>query len=196
MRAFLGLANYYRRFIKDYVEMARPLNNLLRIDQEFEWEERHTEVFQNIKIALLTEPVLARPDWNKLFRLYTDASAIGLGAVLSQDDDQGREYPVLYLSKATNRSERNYGPTQLECLAVVWSIKKLRHYLIGRHFEVIMDHAALKYLMNTKNHVGRMARWVAYLQEYDMEIKYRKESSTRMQMLYQEYPGMEPKAGL
>src|SRR3954470_18785324 len=154
--------------------MARPLNNLLRIDQEFEWEERHTEAFRNIKISLLTEPVLARPDWNKLFRLYTDASAVGLGAVLSQDDDQGREHPVLYLSKATNRRERNYGPTQLEGLVVFWVVKKLHHYLIGRHFEVITDHQALVWLINTKNHIGRMARWVAYLQEYDMKIKHRK----------------------
>jgi hypothetical protein len=174
MRAFLGLANYYRRFIKDYAMITRPLNHLLRNDQDFYWTSEQTEAFRTVKLKLCTEPILARPDWNKLFTLYTDASAIGLGAVLSQKDDQGKEHPVIYWSKATNRAQSNYGPTQLECLAVVQAVKKLRHYLVGRYFEVVTDHAALAWLMNTKNHTGRMARWVAYLQEYDMKILYRK----------------------
>jgi deoxyuridine 5'-triphosphate nucleotidohydrolase len=174
LRAFLGLANYYRRFIQGYADITRPLNKLLRLDQDFEWTNDQTQAFRTIKLRLCSEPILARPDWNKTFKLYTDASAIGLGAVLSQDDDEGRERVIIYLSRSTTRPERNYGPTQLECLAVVWSIKKLRHYLIGRHFKVVTDHRALKWLMTSRDPVGRMARWVAYLQEYDMEIQYRK----------------------
>lgn len=174
VRAFLGLAMYYRRFIQNFATIAAPLNQLLRKGQSLTWTPEQEKAFRELKIALSTNPVLARPNWERMLRLFTDACAIGLGAVLAQDDDSGRERVICYASKGTRGAEQNYGATKLECLAVVWAVKWFRYYLIGRHFEVITDHSALKWLFSRPDPHGLYARWILTLQEYDMEVKYRK----------------------
>src|SRR5579862_331223 len=101
MRAFLGLATYYRRFIKDFSQLASPLNLLLRKNEPFKWTTKQEEAFKLLKTKLTQAPILARPDFKKKFTLYTDASAIGLGAVLSQHDEKGNERVILYTSRGT-----------------------------------------------------------------------------------------------
>src|ERR1700748_908058 len=128
MRALLGLATYYRRFIKRFASIAESLYATLKKD--YSWKNRlqgkdnpEWEAFNKIKLALAAAPVLAKPDWTKLFRLYTDASAIGVGAVLSQDDAKGQEQVICYASRGTRRAEKNYESIKIECLAVVWAVK-------------------------------------------------------------------------
>ena len=175
IRAFLGLAMYYRRFVKNFATIAEPLNDLLRKNPQTKfWTTKHQNAFDQIKQALITSPVLAKPDWTKVFKLYTDACATGLGAILTQDDEQGHERVICYASRGTRGAEQNYESTKLECLAVVWAIKWFRYYLIGRHFEVITDHSALKWLFNKPDPQGLYARWIMTMQEYDFKVQYRK----------------------
>jgi hypothetical protein len=175
IRAFLGLAMYYRRFVKNFANIAEPLNDLLKKNPRTRfWTAKHQKAFDQIKEALTTSPVLAKPDWTKPFKLYTDACATGLGAILTQDDEQGHERVICYASRGTRGAEQNYESTKLECLAVVWAIKWFRYYLIGRHFEVITDHSALKWLFNKQDPQGLYARWIMTMQEYDFKVQYRK----------------------
>ena len=130
------------------------------------------EAFKQLKIALITAPVLARPDFTKEFKLYTDASAIGLGAILAQGE-KDEERVIAYASRGTRGAEKNYGSTQLECLAVVWAVELFRHYLLGRHFTVITDHSALQWLFNINDPSRLHARWIMRMQVYDMTVTYR-----------------------
>jgi hypothetical protein len=125
------------------------------------------------------EPILVRPNWEKEFKLYTDASKIGLGAVLTQDDEEGRERVICYASQGTKGGQRNYGATQLECLAVVWAIDWFRYYLIGRRFKLYTDNSALKWLLKQKEPSGIFARWIMKLQPYQMDVYYRKGTQNR-----------------
>ena len=190
LKGFLGLASYYRRFIKDFSKIAKSLNDLMKginyekgikqknqnkwIDITKEWKEKQEESFQILKERLCTAPVLVYPDFEKEFILYTDASGYALGAVLSQIGKDGKEQVVYYASKTLTDAERNYSTTELECYAVVWAVEKFHYYLDGKKFKVITDHYALKWL--EKNALkGWRARWILRLQPYlrDMEIIYK-----------------------
>ncbi|OWY96951.1 protease, Reverse transcriptase, ribonuclease H, integrase, partial [Phytophthora megakarya] len=117
-------------------------------------------------------PLLAYPDFTRPFRLITDASKVGLGAALTQDQGHG-EQPVAYASKINSTTVANYSITDLECGAVVWAVELFRPYLYGRRFTLVTDRAALKWLMTSKDLTGRVHRWALQLQEYDFEIEYR-----------------------
>ena len=121
----------------------------------------------------MTLPILAYPNFEKPFILYTDASTFALGAILAQKDEQKREHVIAYASRSLNKHERNYAITELECLAVIWAVKHFHHYLHGQKFTVITDHAALKYLMKMPNPVGKLGRWLMILNGYDLEITNR-----------------------
>jgi RNase H-like domain found in reverse transcriptase/Reverse transcriptase (RNA-dependent DNA polymerase) len=200
LRGFLGLAKYYRKFIKDFAKIARPLNDLtkgvkskpleirdgikmkrkkLPIEKNMEnkefmnnWGEKQEEAFILLKEKLITAPILIYPDFEKEFILYTDASKIALGAVLHQIGNDGKEHVVAYENKTLNSAEQNYSTTELECLAVVWAIEKFDYYIEGKKFKVITDHIALKWLFNKAIPKGRIGRWIARLQPYicNMEI--------------------------
>jgi hypothetical protein len=129
---------------------------LLKKDQPFEWREKQQHAFDRLKERLIKAPILQYPDFEIPFTLYTDASKKGLGAVLSQKKD-GKEYIIAYASRSTNKTEENYPITDLECLAIVWSIKHFHHYL-SRPFTIVTDHAALKWLKTSKMPKGRRAR--------------------------------------
>lgn len=173
VRSFLGIASYYRRFIKDFAAIARPLHDQTKTKKKIPWTQQTTESFETLKKLLTTAPVLARPDFNKEFILVTDASKLGLGCVLSQLDEDGKEHPVVFASRGLKPNEANYAPTKLECLAVIWAVKLFRPYLHGKKFMIITDHSALTGLLKTPNPTGLIARWIVTLSEYDFDIKYR-----------------------
>ena len=172
VRSFLGLASYYRRFIQGFAEIAKPLHRLTEKNNTWHWTKECQEAFRELKTRLINAPILAYPSSEGRFILDTDASGQGIGAVLSQVQD-GVEKVVSYASRSLNKSERNYCVTRRELLAVVYFIKKHRHYLYGRDFEVRTDHAALKWLLSFKDPEGQLARWLDALSEYHFTITHR-----------------------
>ena len=174
LRSFLGLAGYYRKFVKGFSQIAAPLFKLLRNQELFIWTMDQEEAFQQIKQHLTTAPILIYPDFTKKFYLYTDASNSGLGAVLSQKDKDGREQVVAYASVTLKPNEQKYGVTEKEALAVVWAVRQFRHYILGTVFEIITDHNALRWLFkNQQSHSARVNRWIMSLMEYTFIITYR-----------------------
>ncbi|UYV73515.1 hypothetical protein LAZ67_10003901, partial [Cordylochernes scorpioides] len=169
VQSFLGMCSYYRKFIKDFSKIADPLTNLIKKSVSFTWTERQEEAFQTLKIALLSPPILGHFNPNASTYVHTDASNIGIGATLVQDIG-GEEKVISYLSRTLSKAEQNYSTTEKECLAVVWSMSKLRPYLYGRHFKIVTDHHALCWLKNLKDPTGRLARWALKIQEYDFDI--------------------------
>ncbi|KAG2211528.1 hypothetical protein INT45_007797 [Circinella minor] len=172
VRSFVSLCGYYRRFIKSFAKICRPLYNQLQNDRP-PWNEETTKAFETLKSALCNAPILTRANFDKEFILFTDASHDGLGAVLSQLDEQNREQVVLYISRGLTPSERNYGITKLEMLAAVWAIKSLRPYLLSRRFKLVTDHVSIKGLLDTPRPEGQIARWINLLSEYNFDVIYR-----------------------
>lgn len=173
VRQFLGLASYYRRYILRFADVAAPLHALTKKGMSFTWTSECAEAFLTLKNLLLQAPVLAYPRFSGNtgeFVLQTDASAVGLGAVLEQDD-----HVVAYASRSLSTPERQYSVIQKECLAVVYALKQFRHYLLGRHFRLLTDHAPLQWLSAQKME-GMLCRWALAMQEYDFDIVYRKGS--------------------
>jgi hypothetical protein len=173
LRAALGLFSYYRKFIKDFSRIAKPITELLKKDIPFHWEEKQQTAFERLKQHLTQAPILQYPDFTKGFILYTDASTKGLGAVLSQQQANGKEGVIAYASRSLNKAEENYSITDLECLAIVWAVKYFQHYLCLQPFKIVTDHSALKWLQTCKIPTGRRARWIMDLQQYDFEIQHR-----------------------
>jgi len=150
VRSFLGLTGYYRQYIADYATIASPLTDLTRksVPNKVSWEICHQDAFDRLRNALASKPILKLPDMNKEFIVQTDASDIGLGAVLLQVWENER-WPVMYASRKLNTEERNYSIIEKECLAIIWSLKKFYQYLYGRHFVIETDHQPLKYLQTS-----------------------------------------------
>jgi len=174
VRGFLGLASYYRRFIKDFSKLAKPITELLRKDTKFEWSEKQEKSFQQMKEKLTTAPVLAYPNFEKEFIIYTNASNIALGAVLSQEGDEGEEHVIQYAARSLSRAEQVYTTTEKECLAVIWAVNKFHHYIHGKKCKVVTDHYSLQWLHTQPIKGGRIGRWIIKLQPYDLEIVHRK----------------------
>ncbi|KAE9050220.1 hypothetical protein PR001_g2601 [Phytophthora rubi] len=172
VKRFVHLAGYYRKFIASFGSIMAPLTRLLKKSSEWEWTEEQEFAFERVKAALTTRPLLVYPNFELPFRLVTDASKTGLGACSMQDQGRGWQ-PVAFASKVNSNAEANYSITELECLAVVWSVKLFRPYLYGRAFTIITDHSALKWLMTRPNLAGRLHRWSLTRQEYEFEILYR-----------------------
>ena len=173
LRSFLGLASYYRRFIPCFSKIASPLHLLTRKDAPFDWTPACDVAFCQLKQYLTSAPVLAFPLFDREFLLDTDASGLGLGAVLAQKQDDGLVRPIAFASRTLHPHEVNYGSTEMEALAVVWAVKHFRHYLYGHKCQVYTNHEALKSLQNTPHPSGKLARWGLALQEVDLTIHYR-----------------------
>ncbi|CAF1137087.1 unnamed protein product, partial [Brachionus calyciflorus] len=174
LQQFIGLCNYYRRFINDFAKIATPLFKLLQKDVKWIWSEECEASFLCLKEKLVSRPTLRLHDLKRPFILYTDMSGYALGAILTHKDDDGNEYVCAYASRILKNAEINYGITEKECLAVVWAIKFYRVYLYGTHFKIITDHSELAWLMKIVDPTDRLARWSIYLQAYDFEIIHRK----------------------
>ena len=168
LRRFLGMASYYRRFIAEFAEIAQPLHALTTNDISFQWSETCEKAFQNLLHCLSSTPVLVFPDFSQQFVVETDASNIGLGAVLMQGNNV-----IEYASRALTKTEQNYSATEKECLAMVWALQKFAMYLEGSHFKVITDHKPLTYLLSLKEPRGKLARWRVELDNFDFEIQHR-----------------------
>lgn len=173
IRSFLGHAGFYRRFIKDFSQIAKPLNALLQKEQEFDFTPECLEAFHKLKAALISTPIVQAPDWSLPFELMCDASDTAVGAVLGQRKDK-KLHVIYYMSKTLNEAQRNYTTTEKEFLAVVHAFEKFRDYLVGSKTIVYTDHAAIRYLMNKKDAKPRLIRWVLLLQEFDVEIRDKK----------------------
>ncbi|KAJ4717036.1 DNA-directed DNA polymerase [Melia azedarach] len=173
VRSFLGHAGFYRRFIKNFSVISKPLCNLLSKDTLFEWTESCQEAFVKLKSMLTSAPIMQPPDWTLPFEIMCDASDYAVGAVLGQRKDK-KSYVIYYASKTLNSAQVNYSTTQKELLAVVFALDKFRSYLVGSPIVVFSDHAALKYLLSKKDAKPRLIRWILLLQEFDLTIQDKK----------------------
>ena len=169
VRSFLGLCSYYRRFIYQFSDIAKPLHNLTKKGQAFLWTEECMNAFVTLKQKLTEAPVLAYPDFEKEFILDTDVSYVSIAAVLSQKID-GKEHVIAYASRTLSQCEKQYCVTRKELLPVVNYVKHFRHYLYGKKFTLRTDHGSLRLIMNFKNLEGQVARWQERLASYDMKI--------------------------
>ncbi|XP_065438320.1 uncharacterized protein LOC135981052 [Chrysemys picta bellii] len=172
VQAFIGMAGYYRRFVPHFSAIAAPITELCKKGKpdKVVWTEECQEALRALKEALVSGPVLANPDFDKPFMVFTDASDTGLGAVLMQEDEKGERHPIVYLSKKLLPREQNYAAIEKECLAMVWALKKLEPYLFGRHFTVHTDHSPLTWLHQMKGANAKLLRWSLLLQDYDMDV--------------------------
>ena len=170
VRAFLGLAQFYRKYIKSFAQIALPLNKLLRKDTKFKWTEECNTAFLTLKKALVTAPVLAFAQFDKPFILAVDSSDESIGFVLSQLDSEGKEHPIAYGGRALRNEELRWHITDKEGLALVEAVRQFRPYLASIPFTVYTDNVSVKWLQQIKDCQGRLGRWALLLQGYNMEI--------------------------
>jgi len=160
VQKFLGLVNYYCRFIEEFATVARPLHDLVKKDKKWDWTEREEKAFKELKERFTKEPVLAAPDIDKKMRMEVDASDYTMGGVLLMECKDGLWRPVAFLSKSLNKTERNYEIHDKEMLAIVRGLEAWRHLLEGAQykFEIWTDHKNLEYFMKAQKLNRRQAR--------------------------------------
>ena len=165
--SFLGLVGYYRRFVKDFSKIARPLTSFMKKSRKFKWNDDYEKAFQILKERLTTAPVLTLPDGDQDYEVYTDASRNGLGCVLMQ-----KRKRVAYASGQLKVHEMNYPTHDLELAAIVFALKIWHHYLLGTSFKIYFDHKSLKFIFTQKEFNMRQRRWLELIKDYDIEIQY------------------------
>ena len=174
LRGFLGFLNFYRRFIKDFAAIARPLNALTSEKKDWDWTADCQTAFDALKTAVTSAPTLAMPTATDPFRVETDGSGVGLGAVLSQFQNNVW-HPVAFISHSLSDAERNYHAADLEMAAIVFALKEWRHYLVdaAHPFEILTDHQNLTYFKKPQDLNCRQARWAHFLQQYHFTMTHR-----------------------
>jgi hypothetical protein len=170
IHSFLCHVGFYRWFIKDFSQIARPLTNRLAKDALFEFTDECLASFHTLKKVLISAPIIQPPDWSLPFEIMCDASDYVVGAALSQTKDK-KHHAIAYASKTLTGAQLNYAATEKELLAVVFAIDKFRSYLVGAKVIIYTDHAALKYLLTKKDAKPHLIRWILLIQEFDLEIK-------------------------
>ncbi len=171
VRSFLGVAGYYRRFISQFADLAKPLTSLTKKNAHFVWGTVQDESFRELKSRLVTAPILSYPDVNAPYNLYTDASLYAVGAVLTQMFQDG-EKVIQYVSHQLAAGQQKWPTIEREAYAIVYAVNKLRQYLVGSKFTIYTDHKPLKYLFTSEMKNPRIQRWAILLDEHDCEIKY------------------------
>ena len=165
LRSFLGLAGYYRKFVRHFSHICSPLTELLHKDTSWTWTQQHQTAFDNLKRAVSTAPTLALPDETLPFVIRTDASGFAVGGELLQNQGHGLQ-PIAYMSKKMLPAEKNYPVHEQELLAIIVALREWRHYIYGKEFKVITDHQSLRYLQTQPNLSQRQMRWVEFLQQF------------------------------
>ena len=176
VKLFSGLCSYYRRYIKSFAMIARPLHKTSETKRSFTWTEETQEAFENLKKHLSSTPMLAFPDIKEPFFLYTDASLTAMEAVLFQVQD-GKKRAFRYASKAFSKSRTNYSATERELSAIVTFTRHFKHYLLGRKLKIVTDHRALQWLHYFKDPDGLTARWLENLAALNYEVQHRPDKS-------------------
>lgn len=174
LRRFLGMAGWYRRFIHNFALITTPLTDLIKKGKKFHWNDQAQKAFEELKRKLCSAPVLSSPNYDKPFIIQCDASKYGIGAVLSQENEEKVEVPIAYFSKKLSNAQQNYSVTELECLAAILGLKKFRAYVEGQDFKIVTDHASLKWLLKQPNLTGKLARWAMKLQGFRFKIEHRR----------------------
>ncbi len=179
VRSFLGMANYYRRFIENFSKKAAPLNDLLQKNapDKFDLNDAQQEAFTTLIDEILSPQILALPKKDLPYSVDTDASDYGIGCALFQTDEEGIRRPIGFWSRTLNPAEKNYSATERECLAAVFAVKTLRPYLLYEKFDLHTDHAALQWLFKVDDPSGRLMRWRLRLAEFNYDICYKKGAS-------------------
>ena len=178
LRSFLGMINYYSKFISNYSTITHPLNDLLKDGVEWKWCETQQKAFKRLKDKLSNAPVLTHFSDTLPLKLDADASQYGIGAVISHVLPSGEERPIAYASRTLTKSERNYAQIEKEALSIVFGVKKFHQYLYGRKFLLVTDHKPLTTLLGTKSGIttlaaARLQRWALLLAAYQYDIEYR-----------------------
>ncbi|KAJ9535649.1 LOW QUALITY PROTEIN: hypothetical protein OSB04_un001198 [Centaurea solstitialis] len=167
IKSFLGLAGYYRRFIRDFSKIAKPLTKLTRKDVPFVWSDMPENAFQTLKRLLCQAPILSLPEGSRDFVVFSNASKSGLGCVLMQ-----RDKVIAYASRQLKPHEKNYPTHDLKRAAVIFALKLWRHYLYGTHCVIFTDHKSLQHIFDQKELNMRQRRWLELIKDYDCEIRY------------------------
>lgn len=173
IKSFLGLLGYYRRFIRDFAKITKPMTKCLKKNAKVIHDKEFLECFKICKDILTNDPVLQYPDFKRPFILTTDASNVALGAVLSQGEIP-HDKPIAYASRTLNGTEQKYSAIEKELMAIVWACKYFRPYLFGRRFTIYTDHRPLIWLFNLKEPNSKLVRWRLRLEEFDYNIVYKK----------------------
>ena len=178
LRSFLGLINYYNRFIPNLASVLQPLYQLLEKGKKWNWSKQCEEAFQKCKLLLTSDTVLTHYDPDRPVRLACDASQYGIGAVLSHILLDKSERPIAYASRSLSVAEKNYAQIDKEALGLIWGVKRFNQYLYGRHFQLITDHKPLTYIFHPEKGIpataaARMQRWALYLSGYNYDIIYK-----------------------
>jgi hypothetical protein len=167
VRSFMGLAGYYRRFIRGFSKIAHPITSLQIKGVKFQWTLDCEMIFQHLKQLLTRSPILRIADPNKYFIVCTYACKEGLSGFLSQNG-----FFICYESRELKENERNYATHDLDLAAIVHALRKWRHYLMGKRFELRTNHNGLKYLFDQPNLNARQSRWLEFLREFNFDIKH------------------------
>ncbi len=173
IQIFLGMTNYYRKFIKNYAMLCKPLYHLLKSDVDFVWDDQCTTAFEKLKIHMQTAPILNYPNFGKPFIVTCDSSGHSIGYMLTQLDENNKERAICFGGRSLRPCETRWSISEKECLALIEAVKLWHCYLANQFFTIYTDHIALKYLQKLKQGNSRLYRWSLALQGYNFEIKYK-----------------------
>jgi len=178
LRSFLGMLQYYSRFLPNLSTLLNPLNHLLQHNVKWVWNERCKSAFNHAKLALASADVLAHYNVNKPLRLAADASPYGIGAVLSHIEANGEERPIAFVSRTLTKAEQNYSQLEKEALALIFGVRKYYSYIYGRRFTLVTDHKPLVTILGPKQGIptlaaARLQRWALILSAHQYDIEYR-----------------------
>lgn len=173
VQSFIGLANYYRKFVRGFADIARPLTLLTRKNTRFIWTDEQEIAFQTLKEALIKAPVLRHFEENLPIEIHVDASNYGIGAIILQSHPDGNTYPIAYASRRLSEAEIKFNTTEKECLGFVYAVSQFRHFIWGKPFKIVTDHHALCWLHKNRDASGRLVRWAIKLQDYTYEIVHK-----------------------
>jgi hypothetical protein len=170
IQSFMGKINFVRRFIPNFARMVKPIHNMLKQDRSFSWNDDTEKYFVEVKKAISSAPVLAKPNFEKYFIIYTNATEEAISVILLQKDDQNNDQPIAYMSQSLSDDEFKYTLIEKHTYALVKAIEKFHHYILGKHTQVKVPLPAVKFFLSQTHLSGKLAHWLAKIQEHDFTI--------------------------